>query len=171
MTDGDFVSGLYRVDPDRHVHTVAEGVGISNGLGWSADVTRMYYIDTPTLRVDMFDYDAGTAVDRRPLVDVPLGSGYPDGMTVDSEDHLWVAFWDGWCVRRYDPDGDLVRTVELPVARPTSCAFGGARLDELYVTTASRDLSEADRAAQAHAGAVLVVDAGVTGRPSTPYGG
>ena len=173
MTHDHRRSALYRVDHDGTVATVFTGVGISNGLGWSPDGTRLYYIDTPTQRVDVRDYDVATGGvgERAPLVHVAEGEGFPDGMTVDAEGGLWVAFWDGGCVRRYDPDGALLRTVALPVDRVTSCTFGGADLDRLFVTTASTGLDDARRAAQPLAGAIFAVDPGVRGTPLSRFAG
>lgn len=173
MTPDARRSALYRIDPDLSVHTVCTGIGISNGLGWSPDGTRMYHIDTPTRRVDVLDYDVatGTAKDRRPLVEVEDDRGFPDGMCVDADGCLWVACWDGWCVRRYDPDGELLRTVELPAQRITSCAFGGADLDRLLVTSARSRLTDAEAAAQPLAGAVFEVDPGARGQAGVPFAG
>jgi sugar lactone lactonase YvrE len=166
-------SSLYRVDADWSVSTVFTGIGISNGLGWSPDTTRMYYIDTPTMRVDVIDYDeaTGEVEHRRPLIAVAPGDGFPDGMTVDVDGCLWVAFWDGWCVRRYDPEGHLMLTLELPVSRVTSCTFGGDQLDQLFITSASTGLSEAERAVQPLAGAVFRSDVGTRGRPADYFAG
>lgn len=173
MTHQHRRSALYRVDPDGTVTTVFTGLGISNGLGWSPDGRRMYFIDTPTLRVDAMTYDRATATvgERHPLIEVADGEGFPDGMTVDADGCLWVAFWDGGCVRRYDPEGSLLRTVELPVDRVTSCTFGGPDLDRLFVTTASAGLDDTQRAAQPLAGAILVVDPGCRGLPASPFAG
>ncbi len=173
MTHEHRRSALYRVDPDGSVTTVLTGLGISNGLGWSPDGAHLYFIDTPTLRVDVmtYDVDSGTVGERTPLVRIGEGEGYPDGMAVDAEGGLWVAFWDGGCVRRYDPDGALLRTVELPVDRVTSCTFGGPDLDRLFVTTASTGLDAAQRAAQPLAGAVFAVDPGVRGLPVSRFAG
>ncbi len=173
MTHDDRRSALYRLDPDGTLTTVFTGVGISNGLGWSPDHTRMYYIDTPTMTVDVCDYDlaTGDVCNRRPLIEVGDGQGNPDGMTVDAEGCLWVAFWDGWCLRRFDPDGSLMRTVELPVARVTSAAFGGPDLDELFVTTASCGPTPDEMAAQPHAGALFRVDPGCRGLPADTFAG
>jgi sugar lactone lactonase YvrE len=173
MTHDHRRSALYRVDPDRTVTTVVTGIGISNGLGWSPDGARMYYVDTPTQRVDVmtYDVDTGAVGERQPLVRIADGEGYPDGMTVDADGHLWVAFWDGGCVRRYDPHGRLVRTVPLPVDRVTSCTFGGRHLDRLYVTTASTGLDDARLAAQPLAGSILAVDPGCRGLPVSRFAG
>jgi sugar lactone lactonase YvrE len=164
---------LYRVDTDGTVLRVVRDLSISNGIDWSPDDRLMYFIDSATRRVDVFDYDLATghASGRRPLVTVPNDAGLPDGMTVDSEGCLWVATWDGWSLRRYRPSGELDRIVRLPVARVTSCAFGGQDLGDLYVTSASTGLSEAELREQPLAGALFVLRPGVRGLPATPFGG
>ena len=164
---------LYRVDPDGSVERILVDVTISNGIDWSPDDRLMYYIDSATRRVDVLDYDltTGRASGRRALIRIPEGAGLPDGMTVDAEGCLWVALWDGWSVRRYSPSGDLDRIVQLPVARPTSCAFGGPDLTDLYVTSASTGLSASELAAQPLAGSLFVARPGVRGLEATPFGG
>ncbi|MFI7135263.1 SMP-30/gluconolactonase/LRE family protein [Nonomuraea sp. NPDC050153] len=125
---------LYRLDPDRGCERVVEGVTISNGIGWSPDERLLYYVDTPANRVDVFDYDPATGgmADRRTFAELPQ----PDGLTVDSAGHVWVALWGGGAVVRLRPDGGHDLTVEVPATNVTSCAFGGPDLDVLYVTTA-----------------------------------
>ena len=159
---------LYRLDPDRSAHLVLAGVTISNGLAWSPDGTVAYYVDTPTQRIDRFDYLDGALVGRRPFATVPGGAGAPDGITVDAEGHVWVAMWEGSCVRRYRPDGRLDSRVDLPVSRVTACAFGGPALDRLYVTTSRLGV---DRGREPAAGAVFRVDVGVRGLPVVPFTG
>ena len=95
----------------------------------------------------------------------------PDGMTVDSEACLWIAFWDGWCVRRYSPQGEWLETVKVPVARPTSCSFGGADLDRLYITSASIGLDEQAREMQPNAGGLFMLIPGVRGLADVPFAG
>lgn len=165
----DGASALYRLDPDGSLHRVVADVSISNGLGWSPDGTTMYYVDTRTRGVDAFDHDqeTGALTNRRRLADV--GRGWPDGLTVDADGGLWVALWDGWGLCRYTPDGRLVETVELPVQRITSCAFGGPELSTLYITSARTGLSEPD--AQPHAGSVFACTPGVCGQPPGEWAG
>ncbi|WP_433514544.1 SMP-30/gluconolactonase/LRE family protein [Nonomuraea sp. CA-143628] len=125
---------LYRLGPDRRVERILDGVAISNGIGWSPDERLLYYVDTLTDRVDVFDYDpaTGQVADRRLFAVLPS----PDGLTVDASGHVWVALWGGGKVVRLRPDGQLDLTVEVPATNVTSCAFGGPDLDILYVTTA-----------------------------------
>jgi sugar lactone lactonase YvrE len=163
---------LYRLDPDRTVHTMLSGVTISNGLDWSLDGRLMYYVDSPTLRIDMFDFEpaAGAIANRRTFVEVPADAGVPDGLTVDAAGFVWLALWGGAALRRYAPDGTLERVVPLPVTHPTSCAFGGAALDELYVTSARVALTAEERARQPRAGGVFRLRPGVAGRPAHLFG-
>jgi sugar lactone lactonase YvrE len=164
---------LYRLDPDRSVRTMVEGVTCSNGLGWSLDERTMYYIDTPTRRIDAFDYDAptGDISRRRTLIEVPREHGSPDGMALDESGCLWVAFWGGGAVRRYTPQGVLDRTVEVDATNVTSCAFGGSDRSELYITTAGGKPSPAEREARPHAGGVFVTRPGVKGMPVSAFAG
>ncbi|KUL44881.1 SMP-30/gluconolactonase/LRE family protein [Streptomyces regalis] len=127
---------LSRVTGDGAVEVVLDDVAVSNGTGWSPDGSLMYYIDSPTRRVDVFDHADGRAVNRRPLVEIEDGAGFPDGLTVDAEGCVWVALWEGSAVRRYTPDGELDRVIPLPVPRVTACAFAGPDLTDLYITTA-----------------------------------
>lgn len=159
-------ASLYRLD-DQLVPVVT-GVTVSNGLGWSPDGGLLYYADTPTLRVDVFDYDteAGLPGRRRTLADVSDSPGRPDGLTVDTEGCVWVAMIRGAELRRYAPDGRLDRVVPLPVSHPTSVAFGGADLGELFVTSALDPLSAAERDEQPLAGRLLRLDPGVQGVPA-----
>lgn len=165
-------AALYRLDADGTVVRVLDGVTISNGLAWSADGATMYYIDTPTRRVDAFAYarDTGEITDRRTVVEVAPGVGSPDGMAIDEEGGLWVALWGGSAVHRY-LDGRLDRVVRLPASRPTSCAFGGPDMDELFVTSARKGLTAAERAAEPLAGALLRIHPGLRGLPPERYAG
>ena len=161
---------LFRVDPDRSVHTILTGVTISNGLAWTPDGSTVFYVDSPTRRVDAFDYDldAGTLGERRTVVEIADGAGGPDGITLDSEGGIWVALWGGSAVHRYAQSGELTEIVDLPVPQVSSCAFGGPELTDLYISTSWEHLDRADAGA---AGALFRVRPGVTGLPTLPYSG
>ena len=161
---------LYRVDAPGIHHTAEEGIVISNGLDWSPACDTMYYIDSALPRVDIFDFELATGVvtNRRLFVDTSDVPGEPDGMTVDAEGCLWVAFWGGGRVRRYSPEGHTISDLKLPVSNVTSCTFGGKYMDELYITTAASG-APADSAAEAHAGAVFVASPGAVGRPASRF--
>ena len=165
---------LYRLDPDGTVTTHVEGVRISNGLAWSADHRTMYFIDSFAWSVDAFDFDAaaGTVSRRRTAIAFERDGSVPDGMCIDLEDHLWVAFFGGSCVRRYDPvNGECSAVIELPAPNITSCAFGGPDLDELYITSSCRDHDAAARAAYPAAGGLFRVKPGVKGLPTDRFAG
>jgi sugar lactone lactonase YvrE len=154
---------LWRLDPDGSTSRVLDGVTISNGLAWTSDARRAYYIDTPTRRIDLFDADpaTGALTGRRPFVHLGDGPGAPDGLCLDAEGGVWVALWDGSAVHRYDPGGALSERVELPVLRPTACTFGGPGLDQLFVTTSRENLDAVQGAPPA--GALLRLRPGVKG--------
>jgi sugar lactone lactonase YvrE len=158
---------LTRLTGDGTAQLVLDDVTVSNGTGWSPDGRLMYYIDTPTRRIDVFDVDGPQVRNRRPLARVEDGAGYPDGLTVDADGCVWVALWDGGAVRRYTPDGRLDRVIELPVPRTTACAFGGPDLTDLYITTARAGLT----APHPLAGALLVVPGAGSGLPQPAFAG
>ena len=153
-------AAFYRYDPDGGIHLVFAGVTISNGVAWSAGGERMYYIDTPTQRVDVFDYDpaAGMPSARRPAVHIDPRHGAPDGMALDAEGGIWVAIYGGHAVHRYTPDGKLDAVIEVPPSQVTACAFGGPGLDELHITTSRENLPPG---AEPAAGAVFHAIPGV----------
>ncbi|AIR98240.1 SMP-30/gluconolactonase/LRE family protein [Streptomyces glaucescens] len=144
---------LSRLTGDGTVDVVLDDVTVSNGTGWSPDGRLMYYVDTPTRRIDVFDVEGTRVTGRRPLAEIEEGAGFPDGLTVDAEGCVWVALWDGGAVRRYTPGGELDRVVPLPTPRVTACAFGGPDLRDLYVTTARVGLT----APHPLAGSLLVI--------------
>lgn len=157
---------LYLLHPDGRVVTLLEEVTISNGLAFSPDHSTMYYIDTPRHTVDAFDVDAATGELSRRRVVAEVRHGGPDGMAIDDEGLLWVAVWGGHRVERIDPaSGEVVAVVRVEASNVTCPTFGGAGLDELYITTAWRGLDAAARAAEPHAGDLFVCRPGVTGPP------
>ncbi len=151
---------------DDGLRTIDDRITLSNGLDWDIERERMYYIDstTPTHRRVAFDVATGAVADRRQFAAIDPADGLPDGLTLDADGCVWVALFEGGAMRRYDPDGELIETVALPVSCPTCPAFGGDDLSTLFVTTSRHKLNEAERAGEPLAGAVLSIDAGVRGR-------
>lgn len=171
-----FVRGgnaLYRIDPDASLSLVRPGVTVSNGLGWSPDERLFYYVDTSARGIDCFDYDivTGQISDCRRFADIERSEGFPDGLCVDAEGHVWVALFLGGEVRRYAPDGRLVARVTLPVSGVTSCNFGGADLGDLYITTARNHVPPETIAGEPLAGALFRCRPGVRGLPSYRFAG
>ena len=164
---------LYCLEADQVPSRCLTEVTISNGLGWSADASTMYFVDSGSGTVDTlrFDLASGTAYDRQTLVAIPPSLGVPDGLTVDADGFLWVAVWGGGCIRRYSPSGELDRSVVLPVTQVSSMAFGGLHYAELFITTAAEGLDGRSRAEQPLAGSVFQHHPGVTGRPPTMFAG
>ena len=132
----------------------------------------MYHNDSARQVTYAFDLDsAGKAANRRTFLQFREGDGYPDGMTVDAEGCLWIAFWDGGCVRRFSPQAEWLETIELPVSRPTSCTFGGPELDRLYISSASIGLDADARQMQPNAGGLFMLMPGVRGLADVPFAG
>ena len=151
---------LYRFDGAWNVTRQVERISISNGLAWSPDGSVMYYVDSPTRRVDAFDFRNGMISNRRPVM--TISDGFPDGMCVDAAGNLWIALWGGWGVACHDPrTGERLAFVQLPVSAVTSCCFGAG--DALFITCAGRDLDAAGRLEQPLAGGVFRARVGVTG--------
>ncbi len=163
---------LYRLDADGRATLVLPGVTISNGLAWSADGLTMFYIDTPTGRIDAFDFDAGSGAvaNRRTVVEIARSDGRPDGLTIDEAGGLWVALAHGGTVRRYI-EGREDRVIHLPVSLVTSVTFGGPDRDILFITSAWEHMTREERAREPLAGAVFQARPGVRGRPADVYRG
>jgi sugar lactone lactonase YvrE len=160
---------LYRLDADGSVHVVLEGVTISNGLDWSPDGSRAYYNDTATSQISVFDYDSENGLSRRRVfVDLVPEGLRPDGLTVDAEGGVWVALSNGNAVRRYTAKGALDAVIEVPARKVTACAFGGARLDQLFITTSREGI---EPGTDALAGAIFRAIVGVTGLPVREFAG
>jgi sugar lactone lactonase YvrE len=173
MHDGetDPSGSLYRLGGDHRCERAEDGFVIGNGLGWSPDNRVFYFTDSVARRIYAYDFDIGTGAiaGKRVFAAIPDDSGFPDGLCVDAEGHVWSAHWDGWRVTRYAPDGRIVETLGVPVPRPTSCAFGGADLATLYVTSARVNLGEAELARSPLSGSVLALRPGARGLPEAPF--
>jgi xylono-1,5-lactonase len=165
MDDAEAVAcgSLYRFDA-RGLIRIRGDIHVPNGPCFLEDGTLLT-TDSAKRTIWALTLDAhGTPVGERVFATFGSHQGYPDGMTTDDQNHVWVAFWDGWCVRRLAPDGRIEREVPLPVQRPTSTCFAGKNLDRLYVTSATTGLDAAALAAQPHAGGLLMFEPGVRGR-------
>lgn len=164
---------LARVAPDGRATVVLPEVSISNGIGWSPDERTMYYVDSPTHRIDMFDYDvaAGEIRNRRPLTEVTDTDGVPDGLCVDAAGCVWVAVNGGGQVRRYTPKGELDRVVEVPARQVSACCFGGDDFTDLYITTGREGFTDADATAQPLAGSLFVAPDTTEGMPTARFPG
>ena len=151
-----------------------EAVTISNGMAWSLNHQTFYYIDTPTFEITAYDYEklTGHISNKRTIIKIANEDGYPDGMTIDNEGMLWIAHWDGWQVTRWNPDsGEKLAIIKLPVAKITSCTFGGENLDDLYITTAKVNLTEMELQEQPLAGSLFVIPhCGFKGMPAFEFG-
>ncbi|MER5336107.1 SMP-30/gluconolactonase/LRE family protein [Micromonospora sp. NPDC002717] len=158
---------LYRLEPDGSVATVLDGVGCANGLGFDPAGETMYHVDSRRRRLTGYRYDPATGEAGDPRVLVDCDDATPDGLCVDAEGCLWVAMWDGWCVRRFAPDGTPLARVRLPVPRPTAvCLVAGT----LVVTTAWIGLDEATRRAAPDSGRIFAVEVGIDAAPAHTWG-
>jgi sugar lactone lactonase YvrE len=164
---------LYRLDSDLTLHQMETGVSISNGTAWSPDNRTMYFTPTGDRLIWAYDFEpeTGSISNRRVFAEFSEEDGLPDGHTVDSQGFLWSAFWGGWKVCRFDPDGKLEREIRIPSAQVTCPKFGGPNLDELYVTTAYSGLSEAERARQPEAGGLFRIQMDAKGLPEPEFAG
>lgn len=167
---GDGQAALYRLDASEATLVVPD-MSLSNGLGWSPDGTLMYLTDSAKNRIDVFDFDSadGGLSGRRPFVQIPDGHGMPDGLCVDDDGCVWVALWGTGRIRRFTPQGQLERQIELPVSQPTSMCFAGTGLDTLVITSAAVGLTEEQLANEPFAGGLFTLEPGITGAAATPW--
>ena len=155
---------LMRLDPDGSIHTLLQGIGCANGMGYTLDNKQMYFTDSGARTIWRFDYDqaTGNLTNQQPFIVVPEGQGVPDGMVVDSQGDIWSARWDGQGVFQFDAQGKPKGKIELPAHQVTSVIFAGDDLQEMYITSAGGD----DRANLGeYAGALFHCQPGVQGRP------
>ena len=155
---------LYRLDPDGSLTVVLENLGIPNGMGFTPDWTGMYFTDSGSEKIYLFDYDEemGAITNQRVFVDATGQDGFPDGITVDAEGYVWAAYWDGWALHRYSSSGSEERRIPFPTKKVTSLIFGGQDYDDIYVTTAGV-LNQAENGP--NGGALFRLRLGIRGRP------
>lgn len=173
MTYAKGKGSLYRLGHNGAVDKMLSGVTVSNGIAWSSDKKKMYYVDTPTFTVREFAYNDKTGqIDTgRIVIHIPHDMGGPDGMTIDSDNKLWIAHYGGFAVRCWDPvSGKLVATVQVPAKNVTSCAFGGPNLDMLYITTARQGNTAEELQKYPYSGGVFVCKPGVKGVHANYFG-
>jgi len=180
--DGSFLCGsmaydqheggaeMWRLFPDLSTRRIATGLTISNGLAFSPDGTLAYYVDTPTGRVDVLDWDDERAlVNRRPFSDLSAEEGGPDGLCLDADGHVWVAMNGGSAVLGLDALGSVVQRIEVGARQVTACTFGGDDLATLFITTSRENLADDDDPA---AGSLFAATPGVSGLgPGTAFAG
>jgi sugar lactone lactonase YvrE len=161
-------AALYRLDANglSRIRTITTG----NGTDWDVARRRMYHVDSPTQRVDVFDYDVttGEVENVRTWATIDADDGLPDGLTIDSEGCVWLALFQGGSVRRFDPDGAVMFDVELPTPFVTCPVFGGDDLSTLFVTSSRHRIAPEQRSGHPLAGALFVIDTDTTGRPANP---
>ncbi|MEE8362946.1 MAG: SMP-30/gluconolactonase/LRE family protein [Dehalococcoidia bacterium] len=136
--DGAQPGVLYRFEPDGRVEVIADGLGISNGMGFTTDLRTFFHTDSTAHTIYAYDHDpdSGAMTNKRDFVRLDTSEGIPDGMTVDADDHVWSAVWGGGIVIRFDPDGVEERRIEFPATQTSAPMFGGEDLTDLYVSTA-----------------------------------
>ncbi len=165
---------LYRLDTDFTVTKILGGIGISNGIIWSLDHTTMYYIDSTSYKVRSWSYDldTGSIGEEKVVLSVTPDFGLPDGMTIDEEGMLWIAFYGGSKVCRvHATSGEILDTIELPASAITACAFGAPGLDTLYITSAAQGMSPEELAASPESGNLFSVQTGFRGVPADRFAG
>jgi sugar lactone lactonase YvrE len=164
---------LYRIDPDGTISCHQRDVCCANGMGWSPDNRTMYFTESFRYAIYAYSFDGatGTISNRREFASLDRASGgFPDGLTVDAEGHVWSVHNAIGKVVRYTPVGEVEREVKLPVPRPCGCIFGGENMDVLYITTARETLTLEQIAQYPLSGSLFAVKPGVVGITETPFG-
>jgi len=161
------LASLYRFDHQQSVKEMVRDLTISNGLAWTDDQQHFLLADSIPRKVYRFDYDAksGDISNQQVLITIPDDQGVPDGLALDDQGYIWLAHWDGWRVTRFTPEGEVDCVIDMPVARPTSCCFGGDDYQTLYVTSDSRDLTKEQWEQAPLSGAVFAIRVDATGKP------
>jgi len=172
MDESSPAAKLYSIEADGSYKERLDSITISNGIVWTKDKKTMYYIDTPTSNIRAYDYDVktGDISNERIAVDIPKSLGFPDGMSIDENDKLWVGMWNGNAVIQFDPrEGTVVCKIEVPARNVTSCAFGGKNLSTLYITSARVGMTDEELKQFPDAGSVFTVELNVKGVPSPVF--
>lgn len=173
FSEAQGAGNLYVLHKDLIPQKMIGEVSVSNGLAWSPDQTTLYYIDSPTKQVDAYDYEksSGHISNKRTVIKISDEDGFPDGMTIDTEGMLWIGHWNGWQVARWNPyTGEKLLQIKMPVAKVTSCTFGGTHLNDLYITTAKVDLTKEELEKQPMAGSLFVIpNCGYKGVPAFEF--
>ena len=167
-----YLASLYRLTASGKCDRMLDSITISNGIVWSLDNSKMYYIDSPTMEVRQFDYDnsTGKISNPRAVIKFPEGVGSPDGMAIDSKGNLWIGHWGGACVSCWNPNtGKMIAKVEVPAQNVTACAFGGKNLETLYITTTSLFTDEASQKKYPSRGGIFVINTGAKGIPTNYF--
>lgn len=166
-------ASVYKINERGETVKMIDSVTISNGIVWTKDSKTMYYIDTPSANIMAFDFDPETSTisNGRVAVKVSEEDGFPDGMTIDENDTLWVGMWNGNAIAHFNPKtGELIDKISVPAHNVTSCAFGGENLDILYITTSSLDMTDEEQKAYPLAGSIFKTKPGVKGVESRFFG-
>ena len=177
--ESEKIGCLYRIDPDGTATCFADGFVCSNGPSFSPDGRIIYHTRSHERAIYAYDIalDTGRASSPRVFATIEADAGVPDGSTVDAAGYLWSTHWGGWRITRYAPDGRVERVIQMPVKSPTSCAFGGAAMETLFVTSASIEfengrwvyMDEAGFAAAPMAGAIFAIETGIRGLPEPVF--
>ena len=174
LTGKQKAGALYCLNNNGNIEKKIDSVSISNGIVWSLDNKKMYYIDTPTGKVKEYDYEitTGKISFTKDAVVIPPDMGHPDGMTIDSKGNLWIALWGGSAVGCWDPNnGELIYKIDVPVLNVTSCAFGGENLETLFITTASLGIPQDKLENYPYRGGLFKAEPGAKGVPAYFYKG
>lgn len=171
MNESGATGALYSCD-SKNFRTLLTNITISNGMAWSPDYKIFYYIDTPTREVKAFDYDLSTGEIANPRVPIriPKSFGWPDGMTADMQGNLWIAMWGGAQVTKWNPrKGELLETIAVPALHSSSCVFGGEHRNELFITSARYQMSDADINKYPLSGGLFKLTTSVEGMPAFEF--
>lgn len=165
---------LYLLEKGKTPRVVLEGIECSNGMAFTMDETTFFHTDSMKRRITAYDYDKATGELSHPRVFFQAGDlqGLPDGITIDVDDHVWVAFWGGGCIRQINRHGEIIEEIAMPVIQPSSVMFGGRQLSDIYVTSACEDGADLEKGLDAQGrflgGPLYRIDSTTRGRPEYP---